>query len=131
MSKYEDKPGSGTLFENDRALSDSHPQFRGFFIIPEGFKAGDRIQLSAWMKETREGKELVSLAFDKREQEYQDGKRNRAPAPAKAAAPSDRASGQRGGERASAQREAQGYGQIRDEPADRYASPDLDDEIPF
>lgn len=126
MSKYEDKPGSGTLFENDRALSESHPNFRGFFIIPEGFKAGDRIQISAWMKETREGKQLVSLAFDKREQEYHDKKRAGGP---QSTAASDRPSGRRDGTRASAQREAQGYGQRGDDGGRMFD--DYDDEVPF
>lgn len=103
---YEQKPGTGTLWENDRKQSESHPDYRGGFIIPEGFKSGDTIYLSAWLKEPRD-KKLISLSHDAREQQFQDNKSGRIPkgdregGERRAPPQNDRASGQRSSTRAS------------------------------
>ena len=49
---YEHKPGSFTLFKNDRKESDNHPDYKG-----EGADIdGNPIWVSAWIKDGKNGK---------------------------------------------------------------------------
>lgn len=54
---YEPKDGSGSLFKNDRKESDNHPDYKGQLMV-----GGVQYWLSAWIKETDEGKKWMSIA---------------------------------------------------------------------
>lgn len=112
MSKFEQKPGTGVLFQKDKK-SDNAPSYTGFFMLPDGRIIG----LALWPKKTKDGKTLLSLSIDDREGEYH-AKKNDAPQMTKADT-------QRPGGQASAPKR-----QERDEPRGRF-SDDLDDDIPF
>lgn len=49
---YEHKPGSFTLFKNDRKESDNHPDYKGDGADIDG----NPIWVSAWIKEGKNGK---------------------------------------------------------------------------
>lgn len=53
---YEQKPGQGVLFKNDRKEKDTHPDYKGSVNI-----AGVEHWLSAWIKDGQKGK-FMSLA---------------------------------------------------------------------
>ena len=48
---YVPKEGSGSLFKNDRKVSDTHPDFTGSIMLN-----GKEHYLSAWVKESKKGK---------------------------------------------------------------------------
>lgn len=55
---YEAKPGTFSLFKNDKKESDKHPDYRG-----DGKDAdGNPIWVSAWLKEGKSGK-FMSCSF--------------------------------------------------------------------
>jgi uncharacterized protein (DUF736 family) len=55
---YEAKPGTFSLFKNDKKESDKHPDYRG-----DGKDAdGNAIWVSAWLKEGKSGK-FMSCSF--------------------------------------------------------------------
>lgn len=55
---YTHKPNSGTLFDNDRKIKDSHPNFKGSALID-----GKEYWLSAWNNESEKGNR-ISIAFE-------------------------------------------------------------------
>jgi hypothetical protein len=50
--------GNGALFRNDRKEKENHPDYRGEATIK-----GKRFWVSAWIKEGKDGKKFMSLAF--------------------------------------------------------------------
>ena len=66
---YEHKPGSLSLFKNDKKEKDSHPDYKGDGLDLEG----NAVWVSAWMKEGKNGK-FMSLSMkmkDKQEKKKQ------------------------------------------------------------
>jgi len=59
---FEKKDMTGTLFDNDRITNDKQPQLTGWIMID-----GKEYKLAAWKKQTREGKEMLSLKVDVRQ----------------------------------------------------------------
>lgn len=49
---YEQKPGGGSLFKNERKEQEKHPDYTGEIVTPEGKK----YRLAAWVKEGKKGK---------------------------------------------------------------------------
>lgn len=78
---YQHKPGSGSLFNNDRKEKDTHPDFKGQAMLPDG----TMVWLSAWRKESDRG-DWFSVAIEpqqKREEQAPRQERSKAvPAPA-------------------------------------------------
>ena len=56
---YEMRPGSGSLFKNDKKTTDKHPNLKGRVMLPNG----EERWLSAWTKKTSAGETWVSLAI--------------------------------------------------------------------
>jgi len=57
---FEMKPGSGTLFRNDKDGNDKRPDYRGELKLADG----EVIKLAGWIKEGAKGK-FLSLSVDK------------------------------------------------------------------
>lgn len=51
MSNYQPKPGSGSIFKNEKK-ADNHPDYRGEIVTP----GGETLSLSLWVKEGKKGK---------------------------------------------------------------------------
>lgn len=58
MGDFVPKPGSGALFRNRDRVKDTHPEYRGNVVDPDG-KAWE---VAAWVKEGKGGK-FFSLAL--------------------------------------------------------------------
>jgi hypothetical protein len=106
MAEYENT-NSGSLFENDRRVTEKHPHLKGSCTIktPDGELV--EYWVSAWQKTSRKGDDFFSLSFQLKEDEKETGE-----APAK---------------------KPGGLFKKRDEPAEGKSSKqeELDDEIPF
>ena len=58
---YVQKEGSGSLFKNDRKVSENHPDYQGSIMVN-----GKEHFLSAWVKEGKKGKFFsVSIGKEK------------------------------------------------------------------
>jgi hypothetical protein len=55
---YETKDNTGSVFNNDRKQTDSHPDRTGQAMI-----GGKAYWISGWVKQDRNGKPYMSLAF--------------------------------------------------------------------
>lgn len=54
---YEQKDGSGSLFKNDERETEQHPLYKGSMTV-----GGVQYWLSAWLKESKNGKKYMSLS---------------------------------------------------------------------
>jgi hypothetical protein len=64
---YEHKEGSGSLFKNDKKLTEKHPDYKG-----DGMVNGKQVWISAWVKEGNKGK-YMSLSIQEKDQVQQQG----------------------------------------------------------
>jgi hypothetical protein len=64
---YEPKPGSFSLFKNDRKEKDTHPDYTGNGVLPDGTAAW----INAWLKEAN-GKKFFSIQIKPKEQRPDD-----------------------------------------------------------
>lgn len=70
--KYEDKPGYGTAFweddekrvKKDGSPNPNHPDFRGYLILEMDYKAGDKLKIDMWQKQTKRNTTMLSLKED-------------------------------------------------------------------
>lgn len=60
---YQAKPGTFTLFKNERKEKDSHPDYRGDGADHDG----NPIEVAAWLKKTSGGKTFISCTFKPKE----------------------------------------------------------------
>lgn len=60
---YEHKPGSGSMFKNDKKTSDSHPDYKGDGMAPDG----TMIWLDAWIKRPEGKKPFLSVSMKPKE----------------------------------------------------------------
>ena len=65
MSNYQPKPGSGSIFKNDRKEKESQPDYRGEILTPEG----QALEISLWVKEGKKGKFFSASVKPKRERQ--------------------------------------------------------------
>lgn len=56
---YEQRPGQGSLFKNDKKTSEKHPNLKGKVMLPNG----EVRWLSGWSKKTSAGEAWISLAI--------------------------------------------------------------------
>ena len=57
---YQNRPGSGALFSNNRKEKDSHPDYRGDICLPDGTV----FKLAGWLKQGKDGRKFLSLKVD-------------------------------------------------------------------
>ena len=56
---YEHKPGSGSMFKNDKKESNNHPDYKGDIMLPDGTMAW----LDAWVKKPEGKKPFLSVSL--------------------------------------------------------------------
>lgn len=66
---YEPKPGSFSLFKNDKKEKDSHPDYKGDGLTPDGTP----VWVSAWLKEGKNGK-FMSCSMQPKESQQRAAK---------------------------------------------------------
>jgi hypothetical protein len=84
-SSYEDRAGRGVMYYEEERKSDKHPEYKGYVMLEMDYKAGDKLKLSAWIRKTSKGYNLISLNEDtwarkKREEAASAGPREVKPA---------------------------------------------------
>ncbi|HIG58208.1 MAG TPA: hypothetical protein EYF95_04740 [Flavobacteriales bacterium] len=63
---YENKPGSGALFPNDKKGNEKAPDMTGNLCAHRDMKAGEEFQVAMWKTKSKAGKPYGSLkASDK------------------------------------------------------------------
>lgn len=63
-----DNTNTGVLFENDRKVKKTHPDFQGSFTDKDGVE----FWVSGWEKESRVGQYYISLAFTEKEEREEE-----------------------------------------------------------
>ena len=65
-NQHNEKPGKGVMYweEEDKRKSDKHPDYKGFVILEMDYKAGEKLKLSAWKRNTSRGYDLIALSED-------------------------------------------------------------------
>ena len=58
MSNYETKPGNGAIFKNNKKEKESHPDYNGKILDPNG----KEWELSLWVKKSAAGNSYFSVA---------------------------------------------------------------------
>ena len=63
---YEQRENTGSLFRNDKKQQFNHPDYKGQCLVN-----GVEMWLSAWLKDTKDGRKFMSLSFSPKEQQVQ------------------------------------------------------------
>ena len=63
---HTERPGKGVMYWEDESKrsSDKSPDYKGFLVLEMDYKAGEKLKLSAWVRPTSRGNNLVSLSED-------------------------------------------------------------------
>lgn len=62
---YENKPGQGSLFKNDKKTAENHPDYKGSMMTPDGIDCW----VSAWVKRPEGKQPFMSLSIQPKEQQ--------------------------------------------------------------
>lgn len=62
MSNYQNRPGTGVLFVNQKT-SEKQPDYKGKFVCDRDYKQGEEFKISAWKKPTPKN-HLIALSVD-------------------------------------------------------------------
>lgn len=60
MAEIEVQDGRGIMFET-KGKNENSPNMRGAFRAAKDIKAGEKIELAGWLKQTRNGNSMVSF----------------------------------------------------------------------
>ena len=60
MTGFQQKPGTGALFRNDKEGNESRPDYKGDLTLENG----EKIRIAGWLKDGAKGK-FLSLKVDK------------------------------------------------------------------
>jgi hypothetical protein len=63
MSNYQNRPGTGVLFQNDKKTGERQPDYKGKFVCDRDYKAGEEFKISAWKKKTVKNY-LIAISVD-------------------------------------------------------------------
>jgi len=72
---YEQKPGQGSLWNNDKKQKDTAPDLTGTVILPDGTEAF----IDGWYKTTQTGKEFISISIKAKNKQRSTEEPQRAP----------------------------------------------------
>ena len=63
---HQERPGKGVMYYEDESKrsSDKSPDYKGFIVLEMDYKAGEKLKLSAWLRPTSRGNNLISLSED-------------------------------------------------------------------
>ena len=63
---HQERPGKGVMYweEKEKRSSDKSPDFKGFLVLEMDYKAGEKLKISAWQRDTSRGYPLISLSED-------------------------------------------------------------------
>lgn len=66
MNSHQEKPGKGVMYweEKEKRSHEKSPDFKGFLILEMDYKAGEKLKISAWQRDTSRGYPLLSLSED-------------------------------------------------------------------
>ena len=59
---YEPRDMSGSAFQNDKRMKDTHAHYTG-----SGMIGGKEVWINVWVKETKDGREFLSFSFREKE----------------------------------------------------------------
>ena len=62
---YEQKPGQGSMFKNDKKTTDTHPDYKGSVMLPNGTECW----ISGWIKRPEGKTPFMSLSVQAKEQQ--------------------------------------------------------------
>jgi hypothetical protein len=62
---YEMKPGQGSMFKNDKKTTDTHPDYKGSVMLPDGTECW----ISGWIKRPEGKTPFMSLSVQAKEQQ--------------------------------------------------------------
>jgi uncharacterized protein (DUF736 family) len=74
---YEHKPGSGSMFRNEKKESDNHPDYKGDVMLPDGTMAW----LDAWVKKPEGKKPFLSVSIKPKQTQSSQPARSEKKAP--------------------------------------------------
>jgi hypothetical protein len=61
---HQERPGKGVMFYEVTKEHEKGPDYKGFLILEMDYKAGEKLKIAAWMRDTSIGKPLLSLSED-------------------------------------------------------------------
>ena len=65
MAQYEQKPGQGSIFKNDKKETDKHPDYKGSLMTPDGHECW----VSMWVKRPEGKQPYFSLSIQAKEKQ--------------------------------------------------------------
>ena len=63
-NQHIERPGFGVMYYEVEKKKEGWPDYKGYVILKNDYKAGDKLKLALWIKETRYPKPLFSLRED-------------------------------------------------------------------
>lgn len=72
---HREMPGSGVAYWETEKKSPKGPDYKGFLILEMDYKAGEKLKLAMWLKDTARGDTLLAIKEDnwvKRKKEEQN-----------------------------------------------------------
>lgn len=61
---HKEMPGSGVAYWEDDKKSDKAPDYKGFVILEMDYKAGEKLKMAFWQRNTARGTTLLSIKED-------------------------------------------------------------------
>ena len=61
---HQERPGKGVMYYEADKKHEKGPDYKGFIVLEMDYKAGEKLKLAAWMRDTRSGHKLISLSED-------------------------------------------------------------------
>ena len=61
---HREMPGSGVAYWETEKKSPKGPDYKGFLVLEMDYKAGEKLKLAMWLKDTSSGSTLLSIKED-------------------------------------------------------------------
>jgi len=63
---HQEKPGKGVMYweAEEQRKSPSAPDFKGFVVLEMDYKAGEKLKMAFWLKNTSNGNTLLAIKED-------------------------------------------------------------------
>ena len=63
-NSHREMPGSGVAYWEREKKSPKGPDYKGFLVLEMDYKAGEKLKLALWQKDTSQGSVLLSIKED-------------------------------------------------------------------